>query len=298
MRRALYAVLAAVALVLSTVAPSQAITGNYVPDDEHPFVGLVAFYDANGEFTHRCSGSLLTESIFLTAGHCTDATTGATTAVVWFQQDAGADYDPVTGEPASSGYPDGCAEGTLGVLCATSDELYNYGFADFAGFPDTGDAGLVILDQPITLDEYAVLAAPGTLDPLATQRGRQDLTVTASGYGLSYSSPVATESFRTRLMAEGRVTNLKSANTAGFNVQTVGNGKGRGGTCSGDSGGPIFLGGYESNLVVAVTSFGLNAYCRGTDFAYRVDTEAVQEWIFSTVQGSSAADEIGDIQVG
>jgi hypothetical protein len=32
---------------------------------------------------------------------------------------------------------------------------------------------------------------------------------------------------------------------------------------------------------VAVTSFGLNAICRGTDFAYRVDTAAVQAWIFS-----------------
>jgi hypothetical protein len=31
----------------------------------------------------------------------------------------------------------------------------------------------------------------------------------------------------------------------------------------------------SSNLIVAVTSFGLNAYCRGADFAYRTDTEAV-----------------------
>lgn len=35
--------------------------------------------------------------------------------------------------------------------------------------------------------------------------------------------------------------------------------------------------------MVAVTSFGLNALCRGTDFAYRVDTEAVQAWIAATV---------------
>lgn len=298
MRRVLYALLAAIGMVLATVSPGQAITGNYVEDDEHPFVGLVAFYDEAGEFTHRCSGSLLSPTIFLTAGHCTDETTGATTAVVWFQQDAGADYDPETGEPATSGYPDGCAEGTLGSLCATSDELYNYGFADFAGFPDTGDAGLVILDQPITLDEYGILAEVGTLDPLATARGRQDLTVTASGYGLSYSSPVAVESFRSRLMAEGQVMNLTSANNAGFNVQTVGNGKGRGGTCSGDSGGPVFLGGYESNLIVAVTSFGLNSYCRGVDFAYRVDTQDVHDWIFATLAESSAADEADQVVIG
>ena len=153
-------------------------------------------------------------SIFLTAGHCTD---GAVTAGVWFQQDAGADNNPETGEPASSGYPDVCAVGTLGALCATSDELYDWGFDDFASFPDTKDVGLVILDL--------------------------------RGCG----------SFRRRLMAEGQIMNLRSRNNAGFNVQTIGNGKGRGGTCSGDSGGPIFLGGCESNLIVAVTSFGLNA---------------------------------------
>ena len=40
---------------------------------------------------------------------------------------------------------------------------------------------------------------------------------------------------------------------------------------------------YSSNVVVAVTSFGLNTLCRGTDFAYRVDTTAVQAWIEDTL---------------
>jgi hypothetical protein len=294
MRRVVWVLIAFMTMFISSVAPSGAITGNYVEDLEHSYVGLVAFYDEDGEFLHRCSGSLLTPSIFLTAGHCPD---GAKTARVWFQQDAGANYDVETELDPVSGYPEACAAGTLGKLCATSDELFNYGFDDFAGFPDTHDAGLVILDQPIVLSEYAELAAPGTLDVLATKRGLQDLTVTASGYGLSYSSPVAVESYRSRLMATGKVTNVRSFNTNGFNLQTNGNGKGRGGTCSGDSGGPIFLGGFESNLMVAVTSFGMNAYCRGVDFAYRTDTEAVQEWIFDTVAGTSAADEAEEIVI-
>jgi hypothetical protein len=36
-------------------------------------------------------------------------------------------------------------------------------------------------------------------------------------------------------------------------------------------------------LIVAVTSFGLNAWCRGTDFSYRTDTAAVLQWIEQTV---------------
>ena len=263
----------------ATIAPAHAITGNYVEDFEHPFVGLVVFYDEAGEFSHRCSGSLLTPTVFLTAGHCTE---GAATARVYFQQDAGAHYDPETQLDPVSGYPEFCAAGTLGSTCATSDELHNYGFGSF-GFPNTGDAGLVILDQPIGVAEYGALANAGSLDKLATRRGRQETTFTASGYGLTKSSPVRVTSFRERLMAQAKLTNLRSSLTDGFNLQTNGNGDGRGGTCSGDSGGPVFFGGYASNIIVAVTSFGLNPYCRGVDFAYRTDTEAVIAWIRSIV---------------
>lgn len=280
LRKVLLSLAAIGALLVGAAGPATAITGNYVEDFEHDYVGLLVMYDENGDFAGRCSGSLLTPTVFLTAGHCTD---GATSARVYFQQDAGAALDLETGLDPVTGYPETCAGDTLGTLCATSDELYNWGFDEFAGFPDTRDLGIVVLDQAIELEEYGTLAGVGTLDPLATQKGRQSTVVTASGYGLSYSSPVEVESFRERLMANARVTNLTSANTSGFNLQTTGNGNGKGGTCSGDSGGPVFLGGYESDLITAVTSFGLNSYCRGTDFAYRVDTQAAQNWILSVV---------------
>ena len=267
------------------VTPTSAITGDYIEDFEHPYVGLVVFYDATGAFSHRCSGSLLTPIVFLTAGHCTD---GATTARVYFQQDAGANYDPETQIDPVSGYPEDCAPGTEAV-CTTSDELYNYGFDDFASFPNTKDVGLVILDTPIVVPEYGQLAAAGSLDVLATKRGRQETTFTASGYGLTKTNPVKTTSFRERLMAQAKLTNLRSALTDGFNLQTNGNGNGRGGTCSGDSGGPVFYGPYASNVIVAVTSFGLNEWCRGTDFAYRTDQAEVIAWILDTVPESEVA---------
>ena len=164
------------------------------------------------------------------------------TARVYFQQDAGANFDPELNIDPITGYPEECADGTLGVTCATSDEIYNYGWSMFGSLPDTSDAGLVILDQPIELPEYGALAAAGTLDELATQRGQQDLTFTASGYGVTKTNPVTLVTFRERLMAETRLTNLRSHLNDGFNVQTNGNGPGRGGTCSGDSGGPLFYG--------------------------------------------------------
>ncbi|WP_199423058.1 trypsin-like serine protease [Actinotalea solisilvae] len=298
MRRPLITLVALIALLVGLSAPASAITGNYVEDTEHPYVGLVVFYDADGEFTHRCSGALLTPTVFLTAGHCTAESTEAVTARVYFQQDAGVNYDPATELDPVSGYPETCAAGTLGVTCAMSDQLYDYGFTDFEGFPnarDVRDVGLVVLDQPIMLPEYGVLAAAGTLDGYGTQRGRQDLTVTASGYGLTESNPVHVTSFRERLMASARINNVEGGLAGGFTLQSNGNGTGKGGTCSGDSGGPVFLGGYTSNTIVAVTSYGLNAWCRGNDFAYRTDRAEILAWILATVEESGTAYD--DVQV-
>jgi len=289
MRRFLMAVAAMVA-ALSFAGPASAISGDFVEDYQHPYVGLVVFYDEDGEFLWRCTGSLLTPTVFLTAGHCADTVGGADTARVYFQQDAGVNYDPVTGVDPVSGYPEYCADGTLGVTCATSDQLYNFDFPGSLRIPNTRDVGLVILDQPIMLSEYGVFAEAGSLDQLATRRGLQDVTFTVSGYGLTYrqnaNNGKPNESYRERLMALSHLVNLNSGLNAGFNLQTVGNGQGEGGTCSGDSGGPVFYGGYESNIIVAVTSFGLNALCRGTDFAFRTDQQLVIDWILATVAES------------
>jgi secreted trypsin-like serine protease len=278
--------LSTLSMCLAVVAVSSwAITNDWVEDHEHPYVGLVVFYDANGEFSHRCTGSLISATKLLTAGHCTDEATGAVTARVYFQQDAGANFDPVTGVDPVSGYPETCAPGTLGLVCATSSALHDFGFDNFAGFPNTRDVGLVILDQPIGMPEYGELPLAGTLDGLDKARGQKRTKFTVSGYGLTKSTQVHSAvpiiSFRERLMAASTLVNLGSSQTDGFNVQTQGNGNDRGGTCSGDSGGPVYLGGSNSNLIVAVTSFGLNALCRGTDFGYRIDRTEVLDWINS-----------------
>lgn len=275
-------------------APSAAITNDYMTDNTHDFVGLMVAIDDKGEFMWRCSGSLLEDGrTFLTAGHCTDQDffedadgdgelekVSVASARIYFQQGAGAHYDPATQYDPVSGYPLDC--GTQPQYCRTASVVADYGFDDFANFPDTHDAGVVILDEPYETPsgQYGTLAPVGALNDLFNRKGLKDRTFLASGYGLSYSSPVGTVSFRSRLMGYGTLVNTVSANNGGFNLQTNGNGKGKGGTCSGDSGGPIFYPA-KSNSIVAVTSFGLNSYCRGVDFSYRVDRKVVQDWIWA-----------------
>ena len=55
------------------------------------------------------------------------------------------------------------------------------------------DVGVVILDEPIYLDEYGVLPEVDQLDVLKTKRGKQDTTFTAVGYGLQASFPDAVD---------------------------------------------------------------------------------------------------------
>jgi hypothetical protein len=53
---------------------------------------------------------------------------------------------------------------------------------------------------------------------------------------------------------------------------------GSGGTCYGDSGGPHFLGGVASTLIVSITITG-DAMCQATDKTCRLDTEAAREFL-------------------
>jgi hypothetical protein len=274
-------VLAPIVLALAmtglAATPSSAITGNFVPDFEHEYVGLIVFYDESGEFVHRCSGSLISPTVFLTAGHCVtiDDETGelAASARIYFEQDAGADYDPVTDTPASSGYPY-----TGGVTAST---FYAFDYQGITVPAMNNDVGLVILDEPYVLESYGSLAAPGTLELYGTG---PDARVTVSGYGVTYvnGNPAATISYRSRLMADTWIIGTGGV-ANGINVQlSSAPGRGGGGTCFGDSGGPTLL--YGTDTIVAVTSFGMSRnVCGGTEFNFRVDTVAVQEWMQSVL---------------
>ena len=147
-------------------------------------------------------------------------------------------------------------------------------------FPNTYDVGIVDLDVPIYMDTYGQLPELGLLDELATRRGQQDQIIRTVGYGYQMIKPIF-QWVQVRFTSTSKVVNLRSNLTDGYNIHTSNNpgkGKGRGGSCFGDSGGPIIYP-KDSDIVVGVVSFGLNDNCKGADFAYRTDIEEAQDFI-------------------
>src|SRR4051794_37443929 len=89
----------------ATAAPVSAITYGAADGDAHPYVGLVLTRDANG--FSRCSGTLISPTLLVTAGHCTD---GITEPVqVWFEP------GPIPVDPAY--HNDGNCAGVQGYPC-------------------------------------------------------------------------------------------------------------------------------------------------------------------------------------
>jgi hypothetical protein len=267
------AIASASAMALALASPASAITGNYEKDFVHDFVGLMVFYTdpdpvTGDPFSHRCSGSLISPTVMVTAGHCTE---GVDNGRVYFQQSVAPNYDPdafggLGGDP-TTGYPY-----ENGVTFSRAD---NYGA--FLNYPETKDVGVVILDAPYTppSNTFGQLPQAGAIDAYAT-KFKQDTLFRTSGYGLSDKDPVVV-SFRERLTAVGFLIEGTSSITP-YNLKTTANpSQGKGGSCNGDSGGPVFFEG--TNVIAAVVSFGFNGQCKGIDVSYRLDRQPVLDWI-------------------
>lgn len=233
------------AVVLSIATPANAITYGAPDGNTHPEVGALisdhAFSD--GTWTY-CSGTLISPTVFLTAAHCGDP--GQTTARVSFA-------DRYTG----------------GAVVYTGRWLANPLYSHVESDPH--DQAVVLFDQAVKGITPAVLPTAGLLDRLKADGTLKTATFTSVGYG-SFQPTNApggkTWTYAdTRYAASGSLDSL----TGAWLKLSQNPATGDGGTCYGDSGGPNFLGGATSRLLVGTTITG-DAVCRSTNVDYRTDT--------------------------
>ena len=256
----------ALPMVLGTTTATSAITDGQLDGNDHPFVGLMVAQDTSGAPLWRCSGTLLSPTVFLTAGHCTESP--AAHVEIWF------DADVQSGIPAN-GYPN---TGDVGGTPHTHP-LYD---------PNAfylHDLGVVTLDDPVPMDEYGALPELHRLDAFDSKGAQAKARFTAVGYGLQKSFPDAASwknaALRIRMVAHPKLIQINRGIVGDYSI-LLSNNAHTGGTCFGDSGGPNFIG-YDgpgdAHVIAGVTSFGRNRTCAGTGGVYRVDQADDLEWL-------------------
>jgi secreted trypsin-like serine protease len=264
LRRLLIALVAA-ALAVLVASPAKAITNGEPDGNRHPYVGLALFEAPAGQPSHRCSASLLSPIVVLTAGHCTD---GTAVARVWFAEDV----------QTNSEYPFGGATSYEGVPYTNPDFCIGCGNG-LPGFAQR-DVGIIVLSEPVptsVVSDYAELPSPGLVDDLSKKA-----PVTLVGYGVQErivgGGPPVWAGLRIRLMAPARLVSGSFTHSEEFVRVTASPGQG-GGTCFGDSGGPILNDGTDT--VLAVNSYVTNGNCAGVTYSQRIDIPEVLAWIRS-----------------
>jgi len=273
-RRALAAVVAVLAIIGLSAGPAAAITGGEPDGNKHPNVALILFYTAEGRF--RCSATLISPTVLVTAAHCTADTIGAT--LVTFDSviaEAPPSPFPVAANPNEGYTPEEIT--AAGYLSGTEETAPNY--SNFTDLANWNDVGIIVLDQPVEGITPATIAPLGYLDDYA--RSALPKTIfTVVGYGTEVrkpdSGPQKPQPMTYPLIR--RNTTSPGQKLTDQILQLNGNPndtRGGGGTCFGDSGGPVFLNDY----LVAVTSYGYTDNCRYLGGYQRLDIAESQNFI-------------------
>lgn len=224
------------------------ITNGTPTGTEYGNVGTLLI-DENGDriLDFICTGSLVSPTVFLTAGHCTAF--GASAAYYVSFAPVVIPLPPLTqATEAHTAYP----TLDLGVVL----------------LPEGSTAGIPPLELPPQgyLTEMLAKGGLGHQEALIVGYGEASL-----GRGRQTSGSVGVREVASTkvLWLQGELLGL-----AGNAVAA-----GRGGSCFGDSGGPVFLKSQDPDIVVAVTSLGLEFGCHSIGAYFRVDTPAARSFL-------------------
>lgn len=250
------------ALLFIFVLPALAITYGEPDGNAHPFVGSMVIRIPDEGVFQWCSGTLISENVFLTASHCTAPIDGVLAG------NPGAEllvtFDPTISENSTF---------------YTGTWYTNPNYLAGNGTSDTGDVAVIVLDQSPGITP-ASLPTAGLLDERQASHILNDTRFTAVGYGTIRETNrtgfqgILDNVDRNRV-EQGFLSLTKAWLTLSMNLST-----GSGGTCYGDSGGPHFihLNGVETDIIASITVTG-DAPCKATDKTYRMDTESARSFL-------------------
>jgi secreted trypsin-like serine protease len=237
-------------LIVGIPSPASAITNGTPDGEEHPAVGALVGGKAYSDGTWAyCTGTLISPTVFLTAAHCGGK--GQKTAMVSF----------------SSRYQLG-ADVYIGRYEA--DPLYT----DSA---EGHDIAVVVFQTPIPGIRPARLPSAGLLDRMEADGSLAKSTFTPVGYGSATPTGPHAEDFH--YSDTRRRTSISFENLTGTWLKLAEDHAKEGGTCYGDSGGPNFLGGPTSDLLVATTISGDDNACKAANLDYRLDTPVARKFL-------------------
>lgn len=274
---------AAVGLLVLMPTMAGAITNGQPDNNAHPYVGELLFYVPDESAWFTCTGTLLNSTIVVTAGHCTYGVglNGASTTAgggsgsggtdVWIDFSEAPDFSMLA--PSSSFATDAARYASWSAALNSSSQWHRATSFPHPQFDPNAfavhDAGVLRLNAPVTMNVYGQLPPLDLLDQV--QKSKTHFTPV--GYGLEKSGPKVALGGDTRRIADEVLVNLNGVHGAGKGVAaqfSSDNGAAhQGGTCFGDSGGPVLLNG--SRIVTAVNSFVISQTCTGSTNAYRLD---------------------------
>jgi hypothetical protein len=251
--------LAIAAIPFAFVSAAQSVTNGVADGTAHPYVGVASSGVPGGIF---CSGTLLSPTVFLTAGHCTAA------------------FEDYGVKPSISVDP----SGSPGTYVTGVPHTYP-GFFNVApqglGVPASigGDIGVVVLDHAISLAQYGRLPAAGLLD----SRTARTSVYTFVGYGAQdWAAGIGGRfplfSF-VRTSAPTSLVNATNAIGDEFARFSTSPGGDAGGIGPGDSGAPALLG--DGPTVAAIGSHVTNPFGAGETYSTRIDTPTALAFIQS-----------------
>jgi trypsin len=222
------------------------------PDDNPAHTAVVAI--TNGPGTgYFCSGTLITDSVVLTAAHCVEGSSAGNVQIFF-------------GSNAYSG----------GTYRQAADLDWH---DDYDGWNIENDIGLIRMTS----------TAPAEITPIAFLPEEIGLTNADIGATLDFSGFGLTESGSdgAKLHVEQDITQVCSGPNSCGNVapKAFGYNQDGGGPCSGDSGGPAFIFRSGTEYVAGITSYG-DQYC--TDFGVSTTVDEFTTYILTYLsQGGS-----------